>query len=503
MSEAGAAPPRKPQGDTISRNAAFAFAAQLSTAAFTAALIVILTRVLGPAEFGTFALALSITGLVQRASSGSTSQAVARYLAERHEKQGEVVAVLGMALRIRLLSAAGLGLGLFLLAGPIAALYNEPDLFWPVRGVAIALFGQSMVGFATSVFTALRRTTRSFILVVSESAMEFTASVALVLLGGGAAGAAFGRAIGYLFGTLLAMFLLGRLLGRSPLFSTGRSPVERRDFVRYAGAMLIVSSASAIYAQLDVLLLGAFMSAAAVGIYTAPLRLVAFLGYPGLAVAQGVAPRLARHPEQKPSLAALVRAIRYMLLLQAGMSAALLVWAEPIVRLILGDQFLASAEVMRALTPVIFLNGIGPLLISPLNYAGEGRRRIPVAIAAVIIAAVLDTVLIQAIGTVGAAIGTDIAFAFYLGGHLWLARSVLGLPLGPLGRGALGALVAATAMGGVLAAFGTVTLSAVDWIAGLVAASCVYVGVALLVRVIAVDELQALARLPRKALHPG
>ena len=59
--------------------------------------------------------------------------------------------------------AAALGLSfpaavaLFALAGPISDLYNTPDLAWPLRGVAIALFGQSIVLFIRSIFVALRR----------------------------------------------------------------------------------------------------------------------------------------------------------------------------------------------------------------------------------------------------------------------------------------------------------------------------------------------------------
>ena len=52
--------------------------------------------------------------------------------------------------------------------------------------------------------------------------------------------------------------------------------------------MLIVSTASAAFAQMDALLLGAFLSTAAVGIYAAPLRLIGFLSYPVAALAQGV-----------------------------------------------------------------------------------------------------------------------------------------------------------------------------------------------------------------------
>ena len=81
--------------------------------------------------------------------------------------------------------------------------------------------------------------------VFGEAAMEFSATVSLVLLSGGATAAAFGRVVGYTFGAALGLVLLTRLLSRSPLFRTGPSPVARRRFMNYAGAMLIVGIASA------------------------------------------------------------------------------------------------------------------------------------------------------------------------------------------------------------------------------------------------------------------
>jgi O-antigen/teichoic acid export membrane protein len=500
MSDESAGPPAA-RGHTISRNAAIAFATQLGTATFTAALTIFLTRELGPAGFGTLSLALGITGLVRRASAGSTSQAVARYVAERYGDLPAITGVVGMALRLRLLSAAALGLAMFLLAGPIADLYDAPELAWPLRGVAVAFVGQSVVGFVQTVFVALRRTTGGFAVVISESAMEFTASVALVLLGGGATGAAFGRAIGYAFGAILGVVLLGRALRRSPLFSTPTSPVGRREFVGYAGAMLIVSGASAVFAQLDVLLLGAFLSVSAVGIYSAPLRLIAFLSYPGLAVAQAVSPRLARHPDEPPNLNALERALGYTMVLQAWLVALLLVWATPIVQLALGSEFLESAEVLRALTPFVFLAGMAPLLISPLNYAGEGRRRIPIAIATVALAATLDVILIPRIGVLGAAIGSDVAYLLYVGGHLWLSRRVLGLPIAPLAASLWRAVLAGACMAGVLAAFGTSELTPLEWAGGLTLGSAVFVAALIAVGALTVAEIRSLARLPAKALR--
>src|SRR5215211_2909064 len=480
------------RGDTISRNALYAFAAQMGTAAFTAGLTIFLTRKLGPAGFGTFSLALSVTGLLLRPAGGGTSQAAARFIAEHHGDVRGIRGVLGMALRYRTLTATGIGVLLFALAGPISSLYNTPELVGP-----------NLMTFFRYALIALRRASEGFALVMSESAAEAAATVALVLAGGGATGAAYGRAAGYAFGVVLGIFILARLLGGSPILRTGPSPVGRKQFVSYAGAMLVVASATAVYSQLDVLLLGAFLTTSAVGIYSAPLRFISFLGYPGLAISQGVGPRLARHRADPPKVRALERGLRYVILFQAWLTAVLLVWAGPIVDLLLGPAFAQSADVIRVLMPSIFLNGIGPLLFAALNYAGEGKRRIPYAIATVLLAAALDVVLIPRIGVLGAAIGSDIAFALFIGAHVWLVRRFIGLRLEPLVATSLRSLAAAAVTAGILALFGTHDLSVLDWTVGLAAGTAAFVAGLLITREISWPELRTLAREPLTAVRRG
>jgi O-antigen/teichoic acid export membrane protein len=482
-------------GDSISRNAAFGFAGQVATGAFTAALVVVLSRELGPDGYGTLALALGITGMVMQFAEGGTAQAAARFIAERHGDPRRIAAVVGMALRYRILTALAITVALIALADPIANLYDAPELVWPLRVLAVAFFGQNLTMFARTQLVAMRSAGKTFALLTSESAVEFTASVSLVVLGAGVTGAAAGRAVGYLFGTVLGIVLMTRLL-RHSLLRAEPSPVSRREFLGYAGAMTAVGVTSTIFNKLDVLLLGAYVSTAAVGIYSAPLRLVGLITYPGRALSQGIAPRLARHPDQPQNVGALERGMRYIMVLQAVTVAYLLVWAEPIVTLTLGDQFLESAEVLRALAPVAFLAGLAPMVQSPLNYAGVGSRRIPVGIATIVVTAAIDVILIPEIGILGAAVGNGVGSAVYIGWHLWLCHTILGLPLRRLALSAVRGLLAAAAVAGVLALLGTSDLSALDWVVGVVAGLALFVALLRALGELSAIEVRWLIRRP-------
>jgi O-antigen/teichoic acid export membrane protein len=490
---------RREQGDrggpdSIARNTAFSFAAQMTTAALTAVLTLFLVRELGPEGYGLFALAMSIGGIVLIAADFGISQATARFTAERRDSAERVAVLYVDALKLKFAATGAVCLLMALLAGPIANAYGDPDLVWPIRGIALATFAQSLMLMGDGVFTALGKVVIRLRVTAIESFTEVLASMALVLVGAGAAGAAFGRAIGYIVGAALGVVTALAVVGR-PKLHLLRPP--RRDTVRhvgrYASSLMVVDASYVFSGNANVLFLGAYMDSAAAGIYRAPSRLVALLHYPGLSLAYGIAPRVSRREGHEPDVNALQRGLRGIILLQAAVLGPIIVWTEPIVDLLLGPGYERAVEVMRIQAPYIFFVGLAPLLSLSINYLGEARRRIPIAVTTLVLTVLGAVTLIPAFGLAGAAIGTDIAYGFYVFGHLWLCRRALGLAVAPLARALGCALAAAAAMGLVLFQFGTDDLSVLQWVGGLAGGLAAYVGVLFLTRQIRRRDVAALA----------
>jgi O-antigen/teichoic acid export membrane protein len=183
--------------------------------------------------------------------------------------------------------------------------------------------------------------------------------------------------------------------------------------------------------------------------------------------------------------------MRAGILLQAGIAAAVVVWATPIVHLLLDARFAPSADVLRLLGPLVFLTGIGALTSMSVNYLGEARRRVPIAIGTALVNAAIDLVLLPRIGVIGAAIGTDIAYTLYVIGHLWICTTLLDLDLSGLALTLVRAMFASVVMGAVLALFGTRTLSPLEWVAGVATGIVVYGVVLLLTRELTMKDLSA------------
>ncbi|HEY7934074.1 MAG TPA: polysaccharide biosynthesis C-terminal domain-containing protein, partial [Solirubrobacteraceae bacterium] len=393
-------------------------------------------------------LALGIGGLVVLSSDFGISSSVARFVAEHRDDHARVAAVMADGLRLKFIGSATVTALLCALAGPIASGYGIPALIWPIRGIAIALFGLSMMQLG-SVFAAQARVHLQLRTSLIESATETIATVSLVLVGGGVTGAAFGRAIGYLVGGALTIFLLARLLGTEIVPRSFRPGGETRRIAAYAGNLVVIEGAYTAFSQLDLLVIGAYLSTNAVGIFGAPLRLITFLAYPGAAVAAGVAPRLARSSSKAPDVSPFLAALRVLLIVQAIATAFVLGWSPLLVK-ILGGDYGESAAVLRGLAPFVFLSGFGPLVSLVANYLGEARRRVPVAIVTVIVNLTLDLLLVPKIGVIGACVGTDVAYALYAPAHLFICQRALQIDLRPAARTFVRTTLAGTAATGML-----------------------------------------------------
>jgi O-antigen/teichoic acid export membrane protein len=490
--------------DSISRNTGFAFAVKMTGAVFSAVLAIFLIRYLGPAEYGALALAMSVGALVFLPSDLGVAQAAARYVAEAGADRGVVAAVISDATRLKLLASGLVSIALALLAGPIANAYDAPEIAWPLRIVAVSIFFESFLLMFDATFQALGRVSAYLRVVVVESASETILSIGIVLLGGGVTGAVAGRAAGYAFAAGFGLIVIARTIRPARLtLRRGSGAGHLRHILGYGFALLIIDGTFTLFSRVDALLIGAIISVPAVGLYEAPARLMAFLGYLGQSISSGVAPRMARTAAGEPNRDALQLGLRIMVVVQGVFLAPLVVWAEPMTQLVLGPGYEESAQVLRALAPFAFMIGISPMLALSVNYLGEARRRVPIAIAALLINAAIDVALLGQIGIVAGAIGTDVAYGFYVAAHLLILRALIGLALRPIGVGIGRSLIAAAAMAGVLALIGTGEVALGLLILGALVGPFVYVLALLAVRAVTPAELRQAAGRVRGMLRPS
>jgi len=169
------------------------------------------------------------------------------------------------------------------------------------------------------------------------------------------------------------------------------------------------------------------------------------------------------------------------------------VWAQPIADVALGARYHESVAVLRALAPFMFLLGIGTFITLAVNYVGEAKQRIWLSIGTLAVCATLDLMLLPTIGVVGAAIGMGVAFTGYVAGHFWICKRVFHFPVRRLVLTLVRCLLAASAMGAVLFAVGTSSLTWSDWLTGALGGATAYATVLLAGGEVSRSEIAAIA----------
>ncbi len=384
----------------------------LVSAVGTAVLTLFLLRALGPEDFGVFALAMSVGALVLIPSNLGISMAASRFVAESRSDRAAVHRVVSDAAAAEADRGGGLLRGDGAVRRPDRRRVRHPRAHVADPDHGGGVLGHSILQLWDTLFEAERRVSVYLRVIAAESAIETTASIGLVLAGLGVSGAMAGRAGAYLFAAGFGYVLLIRTLAVRPAVRSGWHGNVRR-IAGYGSALLIIDGAFTLFSRIDVLLIGAIISIEAVGQFEAPLRLIALLSYVGTAAASGVAPRLARGDEQ-PDTGAFVLALRRLMALQGLFIAPMIIWAEPLTEIALGAEYSDSAEVLRAFAPYTFLLAISPVLARGVTYLGEAKLRIPIAIGALLLNLVFDLIFLPEIGIVAGAIGTGIAYTFYV-----------------------------------------------------------------------------------------
>jgi len=433
---------------------------QLAQASGLLALLVIVTllaRELTVAQLGAYGLVASLAGylLVLR---NSVASAAVRAMAAATDPD-ERASVFVVAQRLYALVGVATGLLIAIVALVLAATVLGGGLARDARAGGLGLGAVSAVGIAASIQLDRLRAERMFpaaagaeiaavgiYLVLMVALIVADADLALIIALSGAL-------------PLLSGAICGVLVRRHGLWVPRGGERERRHtraIVPTAGWLLVIELSNlAMYAS-GRIVLGAVKTPRAVGLYEGPVRAHNLLYALGGALAVPTVPTASRYVAEGDlrrlgELA--VRGSRYTLALFVPLCVTLMVLAEPIIGVWLGDRYTAGADALTILVSYWLL--YGALIVTPgfLVGAGEARAAGRTLACAAAFNLVLALILTPELGVEGPAVATagalTVAFPFLLRAGLRAS----GVELSELARRALvpayglGAL-----LGGALAA---------------------------------------------------
>jgi O-antigen/teichoic acid export membrane protein len=364
---------------------------------FTFLLFVVLSRVFGQEGVGHYSFAMALTGFFMvLADFGLYNFSVK----EMSRWTGDLGAYYGGIFSVRLVLGTT-SLVLMLLLVPFLSLSYEAALAIVLIG-AYQVFYTWLNGFA-AIFVAREEMHFAGLLELSLRMLTALVSIGVVMAGG-----SLGTALAVLpivtFGHLFAAYyLVVRKYGAIQLkLSWSYLTHTLHEAVPYALFIFLRQLST----RTDVILLGFFLSAAAVGVYNAAYRiafLFMFLSYfIGLTLFP-LASRLYVHSRQE--LATLYhRSLNLVILIALPLAFGLWLVAPDLIHLIFGEDFTGSVSVLRYLTWLIFIMFVKSIMGVFLTSCDRQTERTKGQWIAVWVNVIGNIILIPTLGVKGAAI---------------------------------------------------------------------------------------------------
>jgi O-antigen/teichoic acid export membrane protein len=383
--------------------------------------MLVLTHLLSPAEYGTYALVLASVAVVNAIAFQWLRSGARRFLAAGEHLRAEVLPTIGVAYGTIVLVAAGV----ILLAVPVLRSH--------VTSVLLLLGGcllvvQTWYELNTEIVLAEINPSRYGAVALSRALIAAGLGVTLCWLGFGATGALVGAIAGFTLPGLALCRLYWRGLGR---LASSRSLLT--SLLAYGGPLTASYALQFVMDSADRLLLGWLASTAAVGIYAVAYDLSQqSINFAMVAVNLAAFPMAVRALETESREAALAQLrIQIVLLALLALPGAvgLTLLAPQIGTTLLGERFSSSAA---ALVPIIVAGaaccGFKAFYFDlAFQLAKQTRPLILIGAVGAVLNTVLNLLLIPGHGPAGAAIASTATFAVAL-----LASAALGRPLFPL-----------------------------------------------------------------------
>jgi O-antigen/teichoic acid export membrane protein len=421
------------------------------------AIVTLLARRLSVAELGAYGLVASLSGylLVLR---NSVASAAVRAMGGAPEGD-ERASLFAVARRLYALVGGATGLLIAGVAILLAGTVLDGELASDARIGGIGLGALTAVGIAASIHLDRLRAERMFPTAagaeIAAVGINLALMVTLILAGVDLALIiALSGALPLLSGLICAV-----LVRRFGLAVRGTQRGERRHraaIVPTAGWLLVIELSNlAMYAS-GRIVLGAYRTPTAVGLYEGPVRAHNLLYALGGALAVPTVPTASRYVadgDERRLRELAVRGSRYTLALFVPLCVTLMALAEPIIAVWLGERYTDGAAALTILVSYWLL--YGALIVTPgfLAGAGEARAAGRALACAAGLNLVLALILTPQLGVEGPAVAT--AGALVAASPLLLRAGLRasGVRLSELlGRAAMPAYTLGALLGGALLA---------------------------------------------------
>ncbi|MFN2448955.1 MAG: polysaccharide biosynthesis C-terminal domain-containing protein [Candidatus Baltobacteraceae bacterium] len=387
--------PRPTFANKVMYDGLYTFVMRILNVGCAAGLGIVTARFLGPSGKGLYALPSVEAGLVASAFGG-LGAALSYFMLNRRAGS-------------RLLRPALFTAAFFVLVGGVAIvpISMASGRSWAAIPAIISLPASAAINLATGYAVGIKRIRYATTLNVAVTLFTFTLMAAGLMLVSRNASVAI--AVWIIATSVVGVIAIVAVVVHAKTLK-GDEPVGTREFVKFSVKVGMVNLVSLLNYRADLYIIAIMTSAASLGMYTVAVSAAESLLVPTQVAALVTAPHIGSLEKQEAARLA-ARCVRNNLLIALLVCGVLSLFAEPLVRLLYGTAFLPVVTVLQVLLIGVFALSLGSPMSSYFTLK-LGRPEVPLRLAglsaAICIAASLF--LVPAIGMLGAAVGSSVAY---------------------------------------------------------------------------------------------
>lgn len=372
-------------------------------------------RILGPADYGRYALVVTLTTTVIILIGNGIPTAMSRYLSEYFEKSPRMIGIIKQTgARLQFFLIGGVTTIFFLISPLIARLLGDSSLtpLFALSALIIPAFAAS--SFYFYYFTGIHRFRTQATLKMTRALLRIILIVSLVFAFG-----IYGALAGYIL-VPLCTFLLGLYLDKKSSDSfkkTGNDIPEQtfpwRLLLSSAWPITLFLLFYEIFISIDLYLVKALLhDDVQTGLYNAALTLGRLPYYLFYALSIVLLPALAKlksdgNPEKVSRL--MSQSLRYASIILLPLFILLFAYAEPTLTLFFGAKYTGAIDAFRILVGGLSFLTVFYIVSSGLMGLGHTRLAMWMAIAGTILNATFNFLLVPRFGIIGSAWSTTIS----------------------------------------------------------------------------------------------
>ena len=388
----------------------------------------IMARYLGPDGLGLFSMVMMIAGIIALVAGLGIDGAVVKYVAEYKNDKRKLNAVFSSAFITVVIFGAVASIVLFVLSDKFACLFDMPSLSHLLKIYAFVFPFSLMYGIILGLLNGLREMKYYSFFNILYNIMIFLFILTLLFFGFGVEGALIGDVLAVIVVTVVAAVFMKKFV-RVTITDYRKNTKMLTSFgSRLVGANMI----GQIYYNIDIIMIGYFLTSAEVGYYAVAISLGRFFRIIPRAMATVAYPAISEYWAKNDShaISKLVdKSTKYSACALVFIGLSVIFFAKDII------TFLFTSEFLPAVLPltILVIGTVASGIIGSVGgiFAGVGKVNLALKITAIGAVAdiILNIALIPTYGIIGASVATTAAYVLNAGITIYFLRKVLAIKL--------------------------------------------------------------------------